>query len=52
MKLEPSLKKEQEHQEQVSRDERPRFGLLLIVLLIAVAMIVALTFATEAYYTT
>ena len=39
------------HQEQVSADDSPRFGRLLIVLLTAVALIVALTFATEAYYT-
>ncbi len=50
-RLEPSSEKEQENQNDVSADESPRFGRLLIVLLTAVAMIVALTFATEAYYT-
>jgi hypothetical protein len=31
-------------------DGSPKFGRLLIVLLFAVALIVAITFATEAYY--
>ncbi|MFC0349185.1 hypothetical protein [Undibacterium danionis] len=31
-------------------DGSPKFGRLLIVLLFAVAVIVAITFATEAYY--
>lgn len=35
----------------VSSDGRPKFGRLLIVLLLAVMLIVAITFATEAYYT-
>ncbi len=30
----------------------PKFGRLLLVLLFAVALIVVITFATEAYYTT
>lgn len=32
------------------KDEGPKFGRLLIVLLFAVALIVVITFATEAYY--
>lgn len=44
-------KEHKEHKEHQVRDESPRFGVLLIVLLIAVALIVALTFATEAFYT-
>nr|WP_315467912.1 hypothetical protein [uncultured Undibacterium sp.] len=41
-----------EHQNQgVSDDGSPKFGRLLLVLLFAVALIVAITFATEAYYT-
>ncbi|MBC3875611.1 hypothetical protein [Undibacterium flavidum] len=31
-------------------DGSPKFGRLLLVLLFAVAVIVAITFATEAYY--
>jgi 4-hydroxybenzoate polyprenyltransferase len=34
-----------------SENDSPRFGRLLLVLLFAVALIVAITFATEAYYT-
>ena len=34
-----------------SRDDSPKFGRLLIVLLLAVLLIVAITVATEAYYT-
>jgi hypothetical protein len=30
----------------------PKFGRLLVVLLLAVSLIIALTFATEAYYST
>lgn len=33
------------------RDDSPRFGRLLLVLISAVALIVVITFATEAYYT-
>lgn len=51
------MKQEQVQQEQVqqgkgSSDEResPRFGRLLLVLLFAVALIVVITFASEAYY--
>ncbi len=37
--------------EQTSTDDgSPKFGRLLIVLLFAVALIVAITFATEAYH--
>ncbi len=32
------------------KDDAPKFGRLLIVLLLAVALIGALTFAAEAYY--
>jgi hypothetical protein len=31
-------------------DDSPKFGRLLIVLFLAVALIVLITFATEAYY--
>jgi hypothetical protein len=34
-----------------ARDDSPRFGRLLLVLISAVALIVVITFATEAYYT-
>ncbi len=33
-----------------SADDSPKFGRLLIVLFFAVALIVFITFATEAYY--
>lgn len=33
-----------------TEDGSPKFGRLLLVLLFAVALIVAITFATEAYY--
>ena len=36
--------------ENAADDGSPKFGRLLIVLLLAVAVIVAITFATEAYY--
>lgn len=40
-----------EHQNQsVSDDGSPKFGRLLLVLLFAVALIVVITFATEAYH--
>lgn len=39
--------KQKEHEEASS----PRFGRLLLVLISAVALIVVITFATEAYYT-
>jgi hypothetical protein len=47
------MKQEQVKQAKESSDEResPRFGRLLLVLLFAVALIVVITFATEAYYT-
>ena len=35
-----------------SENGSPKFGRLLLVLLFAVALIVVITFATEAYYTT
>lgn len=37
--------------ESTSDDGSPKFGRLLIILLLAVALIVAITFATEAYHT-
>lgn len=40
---------EQEPADQNS-DDSPKFGRLLVILLIAVGFIVALTFATEAFY--
>lgn len=36
--------------EKTADDGSPKFGRLLIVLLLAVAVIVAITFATEAYH--
>jgi hypothetical protein len=45
-----------QEQEQVAKNpsdepESPRFGRLLLVLLFAVALVVVITFASEAYYT-
>jgi hypothetical protein len=41
-----------ENKEQRADDDgSPKFGRLLIILLLAVALIVAITFATEAYHT-
>lgn len=37
-------------QNETTQDDSPKFGRLLIVLFFAVAVIVALTFATEAFY--
>ena len=37
-------------QNTTGEDGSPKFGRLLIVLLMAVALIVAITFATEAYH--
>jgi flagellar basal body-associated protein FliL len=37
-------------QTETNQDGSPKFGRLLIVLFLAVAVIVALTFATEAFY--
>lgn len=34
----------------VGTDDTPRFGRLLIVLLLAVLLVVAITFASEAFY--
>jgi hypothetical protein len=48
------MKKEnQVDHQKVSNDDdgSPKFGRLLIILLLAVAFIVAITFATEAYHT-
>ncbi len=47
------MKQKQAHLVKNSLDEResPRFGRLLIVLLFAVALIVVITLASEAYYT-
>jgi len=36
--------------EKTTYDGSPKFGRLLLVLLFAVGLIVAITFATEAYY--
>jgi hypothetical protein len=41
---------ETEIEETSADDDSPKFGRLLIVLLLAVALIVAITFATEAYH--
>jgi hypothetical protein len=40
-----------QEKESNSDDGSPKFGRLLIILLLAVAFIVAITFATEAYHT-
>jgi hypothetical protein len=37
-------------EQQIGSDEAPRFGRLLLVLLAAVLIVVAITFASEAYY--
>ena len=41
-----------EEQPVYSGDDAPKFGRLLIVLAIAVLLVVVLTFASEAYYST
>jgi hypothetical protein len=41
---------ETEIEETSADDDSPKFGRLLIVLLLAVALIVVITFATEAYH--
>ena len=42
-----------DHEKESNSDDdgSPKFGRLLIILLLAVAFIVAITFATEAYHT-
>ena len=41
-----------DHEKELNSDDgSPKFGRLLIILLLAVALIVAITFATEAYHT-
>lgn len=40
----------QTEKEMSEKEDGPKFGRLLLVLLFAVMLIVAITFATEAYY--
>jgi hypothetical protein len=43
---------EQTEQQPIDEDDgHPKFGRLLIVLLLAVLLVCAITYATEAYYT-
>lgn len=49
--IRPKMSQKQETERRATgQEDGPKFGRLLIVLLFAVAVIVALTFATEAYY--
>jgi hypothetical protein len=46
-----ALSQKVEHQISPSTDsDNPKFGRLLMILLVAVALVVAITFATEAYH--